>query len=122
MVLRTPRSNKATLSQGEVKARPGSLTPLCNHQHRLGNVVINIWRVLHAADEGPVVTEHWVLDNDGSIALSNVPNPGYPVFELPRWCGVWDGLVMKNLQGGKGNNFDNKTLIQKSRVNGFSAL
>lgn len=86
------------------------LTPLCNYQHCLGNVMVHVWRVLHAADERPIVTHHWALDSNGSIALGNIPNPGYPVFELPhRW--VWNRLIMKNLKGGKDINCANNTLI-----------
>lgn len=77
------------------------LTPLRNYQRRLGNVVVHVWRILHAADECPVVTRHWVLDSDGSITPGNIPHPGYPVFELSHGCWVRNRLVMKNLDGGK---------------------
>lgn len=106
MMLGIPRSHKGT----EVKVWAGSLTPLRDQQNRLGKVVINVWRVLHAADKSAVVAELWTLDSDGSITVSNIPSPGDPVFEPPRCCGVWDGLVMKNLRGGTGNHCGTKTL------------
>lgn len=81
--------------------------------------MINIWRVLHAADECPVVTELRAFDGDGGIAVGNIPNPDDPVLEPPRCCGVWDRPIVKNLQGGKGTDCGNKTFIQESRVNCF---
>lgn len=89
----------------------GRLTPLRNYQHCLGNVMVHIRRILHAADERPIVTHHWALDSNGSITLGNIPNPGYPVFELSHCCWVWNRLIMKNLKGGKDKNCANKTLI-----------
>lgn len=87
------------------------LTPLRNYQRRLGNVMVHVWRILHTADERPIVTHHWALDSNRSITLGNIPNPGYPVFELSHCRWVWNRLIVKNLKGGKDNNCANKTLL-----------
>lgn len=75
-----------------------SLTPLRDGQHRPGNVVVHVRRVLHSAGERPIVTQNWVLDGDGSIALGNVPDPGNPAFECPYFSRVGNRLIMKNLR------------------------
>lgn len=92
------------------------LTPLRNYQHCLGNVVVHIWRILHTADERPIVTHHRALDSDGSITLGNVPNPGYPVFELPHCCWVGNRLIMKNLKEVEDNNCCIRTLYKETKL------
>lgn len=74
------------------------LTPLCDRELCLGDIVVHVWRVLHSTAKRPIVLQSGVADADGRVPFVDISGPGDPVSECPRCSRILERLIMKDLR------------------------